>query len=199
MNVGRTDVDGVEHDLLQIAHHRCIVDFDAAGILLRSRCAFFVEEIQIEVFGVQHSHRVVVRFAHLFDQLAELVVLHHHRFHRLPGLEFHLVQRLQMRGVGRRHIQLVAPLIQGKHPPFLHQFRIEQPLRQALMIHGIQVQIGETERGSRKLGNLIRLEPPPFDQFGHERIARLAGTFPDALSVVLGQPAMVDHGTCQSG
>ena len=36
-------------------------------------------------------------------------------------------------------------------------------------------------------------------QSGHEGIARLAGAFPDAFGVLLGQPAMVDHGARQAG
>ena len=104
-----------------------------------------------------------------------------------------------MGGVGGRHIQLVAPLVQGKHAPLLHQFRIEHPLRQVLRIHGIQVQEGEAERDGREFGDLVGLEAPSLDEFGHERIARLTGALPYALGVVLGQPAMVDHGARQSG
>ena len=199
MDVGRALIDGVEHDLLQIAHHRRIVDFDAAGILLGSSGAFLVGEIEIEIFRIQHRHRVVVCLTRLLDQFAELVVLHHHRFHRLAGLELHFVQRLQMGRVGGRHVQLVAALIQRNHAPFLHQLGIEQPLRQVLGIHGVQVQIGKAERDRGEFGDLVSLETLALDELGHERIARLAGALPYALGIVLGQPAMVDHGARQSG
>ena len=197
VDVGRAGVDRVEHDLLQVAHHRCIVDLDTAGVRLAAR--FLVGEIEVEVLGVEHGQRVVRRLAHFLDKLAEFVVFDHDRLDSLSGLEFDFIQRLQLGRVGRADIQFVAPLIERHHAAFLHQPGVEQPLRQALGIHRGQIHEGITEGDGRKLSDLLGLETLAPDQFGDERVARLGGAFPDAFGIVFGQPAMVDHGARQPG
>ena len=167
MDVGRALVDRIQHDLLQIAHHRRVVDLDAAGIRLRRR-GFLVREVEIEVFRIQHCEGVVGRLAHFLDQLAELVVLDDDRLDCLSGLELDLIQRLQVRGVGGAHVQLTAALEQRDDAPLQHQLAIEQSLRQALRVHRREIQIGETERACREFRDLVGLEAPSAQQLGHK-------------------------------
>ena len=111
-------IDRVQQDFLEIADDRRVVDF-CAGALIFLRQRFIVGEFEVDVFASQILQRSVGGLGNFFDQLAELVVLHHHRFDREAGLEPHIIQGAQVGRVGGGDEQAVAALLQGQNAPAL--------------------------------------------------------------------------------
>ncbi len=124
MDVGCAQVYRIEHDFLQVAHHRRVVDFDAAVSCWAAALSSSAKSrLRSSAFS---TASVLSPLRPLLDQLAELVVIHHHRSTACPVWNFTSSSACRW-WVGRRHIQLVAALIQRDHAPFLHQLGIEQP------------------------------------------------------------------------
>ncbi len=131
MDVGRALADRVEHDLVDEADDRRVLDVVAPAVRVRPvigvRGHVEVLEVEVLVAPAQRGHLRVDLLDRLLHRALELVVLDDDGLDRQAGLELDLVDRVQDGRVRDADVQALAALDQRQHAVLRQQLLVDEP------------------------------------------------------------------------
>ena len=188
MDVRGAFVDRVEQNLLDEAHHRCVVDLDL-GVVAGGGVLFWRHfTVEVEVNRRDRFQGLLDGFRQLVDEGGELVGLDDDRVHGQTGLKAYFVDGAQVRRIGDRHRQPVAALLQRQHAVGAHQLLVDRVCRELVrvVLREVQQRIAEGFRG--KGGCVAGTHLAAGDQLRDETVAGLRALTRQALCFGLGQP-----------
>ena len=125
MDVGTALVDRVDQDLLDVLDDRGVLDFRVFLVGQRGDAAVLEIELQLAHVGEIIQRRAFAS-SQPGDRLRELVVLDHDGLDDEVRLEPHLLERLEVGGIGGRDVDPVAALLQRQNPPRLRHLGVDQ-------------------------------------------------------------------------
>ena len=192
VDVGRAALDRVQHNLVDEAHHRCIVYI--AGRDLFGKFVFAagdVEALEIEIVLVEIRHRRVDRFQGPVDDLVQLVLLDHDRVDAEAGLELDLVDRLQVGRIGDTEEHALAATDQWQHAVLGEQllvYRLDD-VEVDLEHRDVQQRDAELVRCGNR--DLSRIGQFLVDQVTDQALAFGTGVFDSLQADILGEDAIL--------
>src|SRR6185437_8831961 len=190
MDVRCAGGDRVDQHLLDVADDRRVLDL--AAVLVAGRLDRAILERDLDVFERRHFlQRRARRLDDLDDGLRELVVLDDDGLDDEVRLEAHLVERLQVGGVGRCHVQTVAALVQRQNAP-----RLGYPGVEVFPVDLVEIEAGEVEqrnaeRARGEHGKLVRRQPLAGKHLLDERYAGRLRLHLQRLGFLLGHDAVL--------
>ena len=197
VNVGDAGIDGIDEDLLDVADDRRVLDL--VVLLVRHAGDGALQEIDLQVVHLADVRQGDAgRFDETVDRLRELVVLDDDRLDHEIRLEANFLECLEVRGIGSRDVEAVAPLVQRQDAPRLGNLEVDQVLADLVEVECPEIHQRNAEGARGERCELGGREPLALDQLLDERDIALLRLRLQPFGLVLGYQPMLRKGARES-